>query len=535
VELTLFSAKWGDDTLSGSLHAANADLSIVQPLFGAGDAAMLRDVTGRLTADVTARGTPKAKVFGGSIVVAGGSVVVVPTGVTISNINGRVSGATTATGQDSIQFDSFRATTSGRVPGRLLLAGWMKNVFTSEPTFDLAIGADQFHALDRRSIADVYLTTTDSIRLKGSVAAPTLDGVLNVDRTSIYLADRDIARKQTVLFASDDSTSSPSRLGGSAMVSTLMTNLTPRITVTLGNDVRLRSKEANVRLSGDLRVATSTNQSTRTLASTNQLVPRLTLEGALRTEGGTYNLNLGLVQREFQVLSGGTVTFTPVDPPQNPTLDIRAKHDIKQQGGDFGVIVRLHGPLIPYPVIDFSATGIDYEIPTSDLLSYLLTGKPGFDFGQNPQTSQIVTSFLAPTVSAFAADRLRQFLGSGIDVFQFQLGGAGTIDQNASAFSRTNLSQIFYGTTVGAEWQFKNNLFLGVNTGFCQFAESSGPRNPLSNVGAKVVYRFDPKLSMQLAYDPAAINRTCSGGQSLVGLVSPPPNFSFSFSHVWRY
>ena len=314
-----------------------------------------------------------------------------------------------------------------------------------------------------------------------------------------------------------------------------MTNLTPRITVTLGNDVRLRSKEANVRLSGDLRVATSTNQSTRTLASTNQLVPRLTLEGALRTEGGTYNLNLGLVQREFQVLSGGTVTFTPVDPPQNPTLDIRAKHDIKQQGGDFGVIVRLHGPPIPYPVIDFSATGIDYEIPTSDLLSYLLTGKPGFDFGQNPQTSQIVTSFLAPTVSAFAADRLRQFLGSGIDVFQFQLGGAGTIDQNASAFSRTNLSQIFYGTTVGAEWQFKNNLFLGVNTGFCQFAESSGPRNPLSNVGAKVVYRFDPKLSMQLAYDPAAINRTCSGGQSLVGLVSPPPNFSFSFSHVWRY
>jgi hypothetical protein len=106
----------------------------------------------------------------------------------------------------------------------------MKNVFTSEPTFDLAIGADQFHALDRRSIADVYLTTTDSIRLKGSVAAPTLDGVLSVDRTSIYLADRDIARKQTVLFASDDSTSSPSRLGGSAMVSTLMTNLTPRIT-----------------------------------------------------------------------------------------------------------------------------------------------------------------------------------------------------------------------------------------------------------------------------------------------------------------
>ena len=88
-------------------------------------------------------------------------------------------------------------------------------------------------------------------------------------------------------------------------------------------------------------------------------------------------------------------------------------------------------------------------------------------------------------------------------MFQFQLGGAGTVDQNAGAFSRSNLSQIFYGTTVGAEWQFKNNLFLGVNTGFCQFSESNGTRNPLSNLGAKVEYRFDPKLSMQLAYDPA--------------------------------
>ena len=535
IDLTLFSAKWGKDTLSGSLTAENADLSIVQPLFGAGDAAVLRDVTGRLTASVNAHGTPKSKKFDGFVSIASGSAEVVPAGITLSNIHGRVSGTTTASGQDIITVDSLQASTIGRPVGKVTLSGSVKNLLAGEPTFDLAIDADQIHALDKRSLADVYLTTTDPIRLQGTVAAPTLRGALQVDRTSIYLPDRDIARKQTVLFASDDTLNTTSRLGGSAMVSTLMTNLTPDITITLGNDVRLRSAEANVRLSGDLRVATSTNQSTRTLGSTNQLVPRLTLEGALRTEGGTYNLNLGLVQREFQVLQGGTVTFTPVDRPENPTLDIRAKHDIKQQGGDLGVIVRLHGPLIPYPEIDFSATGVDYEIPTSDLLSYLLTGKPGFDFGQNPQTSQVLASFLAPTASAFLSDRLRQTLGSWIDVFQFQLGGAGTADQSASAFSRANLSQYFYGTTIGAEWQFRNNLFLSVNTGFCQFSEANGTRNALNNLGTKIGYRFDPKLSMQLAYDPASATRACSGGQNLVGLVSPPPNFSFSFSHVWRF
>src|SRR5262249_31294349 len=153
-------------------------------------------------------------------------------------------------------------------------------------------------------------------------------------------------------------------LSGSQMFSQLMYNLRSSVPITLGNDVRLRSADANVRLSGGLNVTTSPLRGTRTLA-TGELVPGLTLEGTLRTEGGTYNLNLGLVQREFQVLSGGTVNFTLADSWKNPTLDIKAKHTIKQVGGDLGVIVNLHGPLIPYPELSFSATGVDYEIPPS--------------------------------------------------------------------------------------------------------------------------------------------------------------------------
>ena len=58
---------------------------------------------------------------------------------------------------------------------------------------------------------------------------------------------------------------------------------------------------------------------------------------------------------------------------------------------------------------------------------------------------------------------------------------------------------------------------------------------PIANLGAKVEYRFDPKLSVQLAYDPATEKRTCTGGQSIFGLVPAPPNFSVSLSHVWRF
>jgi hypothetical protein len=535
VDLKLFSAQWGKDTISAYVRADSADLSILQPLVGG--KAVLDDVKGRLTASVEARGTPRAKTFGGRIAVANGSAFVVSTGVTLTDINGVIVGQTNAAGEDSISVTGLRATTPGKPNGLVTVNGWVKNLMTGAPTFSLAAGVDQFNALNKRSIADVFLTTpfpADSIRLLGGLSAPRLTGALRVDRTSIFLADRDIARKRSVLFTSDEDTvTATSRLSGSKMVSTLMTNLASGVTITLGNDVRLRSAEANVRLSGELRVGTSVNQSTRTLVGTNQLVPRLTLEGALRTEGGTYNLNLGLVQREFQVLPGGTVTFTLADRPENPTLDIKAKHDIKQVGGDLGVIVNLHGPLIPYPVIDFSATGVDYEIPQSDLISYLLTGKPGFDFGQNQAASQVLASFLAPTLSAFAADRLRERLGSWLDVFQFQLGGAGSQDQ--SGLSSRNLSQYLYGATIGAEKQFGNNLFLSVNTGFCSLNEPNGRFNALNSLGAKFEYRFEPRLALQLAYDPATENRSCSGGLNVVGLVSPPPNFSFSLSHVWRF
>jgi hypothetical protein len=257
----------------------------------------------------------------------------------------------------------------------------------------------------------------------------------------------------------------------------------------------------------------------------------------LRTEGGTYNLNLGLVQREFQVLSGGTVNFTLADSWKNPTLDIKAKHTVRQVGGDLGVIVTLHGPLNPYPELGFSATGVDYEISPSDLVSYLLTGKPGFDFLQNPASSQVLASVLAPTVSAFASSSLRSILGSQASMLQLQLGGTGS-SPDQSGLSRNSLSQYFYGATLAAEQQFGQNLYLSVNTGFCQFNEQNGARlnNAFTNLGAKVEYRgLGPKFGMQLAYDPASEKRSCTGGQSIFGLAPSPPNFSFSLSHVWRF
>ena len=530
-DVTLFSIKPRNDSIAGSIHADSIDLSIFQTLLPRGDT-----LSGRVTASMFARGTLRAPVFEGSISVNNGSAQVTPLGITLADISGGISGAVTTTGQDSIHAN-FHASTQENPGGTLTVDGWVKNLLQSKARQPLAfkITANSFHMFDRRTVADIYLTTTEPLQLSGSVQSAVLTGALLVNNSAIFLADRDLARKRTVQLIAD----SVARSGGvnlPAMFSSLMANLTiSNVPVRLGNDVRLRSAEANVRLAGELQLVTSTAQSTRTLASTGQLVPRLALEGSLRTVGGTYNLNLGLVQREFQVLSDGTVTFN--GPAENPTLDIRAQYNVKQvRDKDLGIFVHLHGPLLPNPVIDFQSNA-EYDISTSDLLSYLLTGRPGFDFsGAN---AQVVSSFLAPTVSALTSSALRQSLGSWLDVFQFQLGTSGSASGGTAQTSSGNqFSQYLFGSTIGAEKQFSNNLFLSVNTGLCQFTgNTNNPININTLVGAQVEYRFKPTFSTRVAYDPPTYGKTgsCGSGQSIIGLVPTPPQFSLGFFHTWRF
>ena len=359
-------------------------------------------------------------------------------------------------------------------------------------------------------------------------------GPIVVDKGAIFLPDRDLARKRAVEFLPETvvpTGSEPTH----AMLEKLMANLAiSNVSIVLGNDVRLRSSEANVRLAGDLRVVTRTDRSTRIVATTGQLIPRLSLEGILTTEsGGTYNLNLGPLQREFQVLSGGTVTFA--GDPENPTLNIDALYNVKQyHDRDLGVIVNLSGPLLPYPEINLKSNA-DYFISDTDLLSYLLTGNPGFDFGANAGTARVL-ALLAPTLSAVAADRLRQSV-PGLTMLRFELGTTNASQAvNAGTFSNLGLKDYLYTSTIGAEKQVTKDLFLSVNTGLCQL-EAGGftGANWLAGAGAKVEYRFTARHSIQGGVDPSTANRTCGGRLNFIGVSPTPPNFSVSLSHTWRF
>src|SRR5581483_510597 len=120
-----------------------------------------------------------------------------------------------------------------------------------------------------------------------------------------------------------------------------------------------------------------------------------------------------------------------------------------------------------------------------------------------------------------------------LDLIQFQLGTSTAQTTTGAGFDATRFSSYLYNSTVGAEQHF-GNVFLSVNTGFCTLATGQG-FNARDNVGAKAEYRFDPRLSMSLSYDPGTSNRSCNATQDFINFVRTPSQFSFSLSHTFRF
>ncbi len=544
VDFKLFSLRARNDSVSGEIHIPRTDLSIVQVA-----SRSFNQVKGNLKGDIKITGTPTAPVFNtgaSGVVISNGSAVLPQAGITLVDAGCNVSGAGDLVGGDSLSVSGCHATSigtqRGAEHGSITISGWTKNLASflltkpdalkppPPPSFRLTVDLQNFHAFNKRSVADVYATTPtpdDDIRLAGDLNAATLTGGVLVKQSAIFLADRDLARKQidqTLVDVTIDTT-----VAGNAPFSRLIRNTNiSNFTVTLGTDVRLKSKEADVRLAGAVNVVKSTARANRLLQPTNQF--QLGAEGQLQTIGGTYTLDLGLAQRQFDVLPGGTVTFT--GDAANPTLDISAQYNVKQyRDRDLGVIVNLRGPLNPYPEITFTSNA-DYAISQSDLVSYLVTGAPGFEL--NNQTREVLAQFIGPTVSAWTANNLRSLVGPWVDAFQFELGG-GTQQAGLQSTSNQGFQQYLYGATVGVEKQLTDKAFLSLNTGLCQFETNVQSSSLLSGFGAKVEYRFTPAFSTQLAFDPASATRTCSAGQGIIGIVPTPNQFSFSLHHTFRF
>jgi translocation and assembly module TamB len=546
VALTLFSAKATGDSLRGRIHADSVDLALVEAL-----STKFRNASGRLAIDLAISGAPAQPHLGGVASVKDGAVDIPDAGLRFAGLDGlfRVDAA-----RDSLSIDHLRFT-SPASGGTAELSGAVVYRDKRNPRLDLRFDARLLRALDKRSLARLDVSTgAGGVTLNGSFDEATLSGALIVDRGTIYIPE--LVRKELEEISLDDfamlfdTTDVRNRSLMPAAPSKLVEHLRlAGVSVNLGDEVWLRSKEANIKLGGSLNVTRARDDRDAAgsldrdlLSDTTKTAAkyRLALAGSLSADRGTYRLELGPVARDFQVQSG-RITFFGT-PDFNPEIDVTALYRVKQSDrADIPVQARIFGNFYPQPALELTST--DASVAQSDLVSYLATGRPSRDIGSSLDV-QRASEILLPTLSAYANSALRdQF--SFMDLFQIQSGTLSTDAPTGTASPGEQVSSIFRSTRLGGEKQISDKLFLSFSTGLCpafggaDAGNGSGLRALGSSIEGKVEYRFPltgpNRLSLRGGLDPSASSLRCGSANNVRGFVATPQQWGFSLFRSWSF
>ncbi|MDQ3948870.1 MAG: translocation/assembly module TamB, partial [Gemmatimonadota bacterium] len=537
IDLTLFDARLLDQPLSGRIVASGADLAIVEAF-----SPSLRQAKGTLIANLAVGGTWRRPTLGGTISVAGGEVDVRPLGVRLRNLTAALAAVP---GRDSVSVHVSAA--SGGAAGTLTLQGFMAYADRENPRLNVRLDARNFHVIDRRSVASLYISTARSgLQLSGPLRAATLTGTLNVDRGAIYIPEtfgKDVVPLSGEdFFAIVDTTDLGNRGLLPGAPSELVEHLRlDGVRVNLGDDVWLRSAEVNVKLGGSLSVTRAVDPLDRLRsgfargAAGDTVAYRLALEGTLSADRGTYTLALGpAVQREFQV-QRGTITFFGT-PDLNPSLDITALYTVKRSNQQpLGIRARLVGDLYPQPILRLESNET-FQLSQSDLVSYLVTGQPSFELGETDRYAETAANLVLPTLGTQVGRILQSQFGDLIDWnLRFEAGATETDKLITSQGRAKGVTDFFANARLGGEKEVLKNVYFTVSTGLCGLSnnQNADELRFTDALGGKLEYRL-PRLSVEAGIEPPSSALLCGRG-GVRGFVQTPRQFGISLSRSWHF
>jgi autotransporter translocation and assembly factor TamB len=461
------------DTLAVRAVADSVDLSVLEAITPA-----LKRVTGFLSADAGIRGTWSAPRLDGTVRIDSAGANIPSIGVRYDQLAGRFRLAGDTIAVQSLTAHSDRGTAS--------VSGFVRLDQLTTPVLALHISADQFKALDIHNY--VAVTATAELNLTGPVFGATLTGRGTVTNGVLYFAD--LVNKRVINLDSPDpwiaslidtSLAELIRRGrlGPAFQNVFLDSLRmDRLQLTMGNDVWLRSSEANIQLTGTL--------------SLDKRVRNYLMSGTLQTPRGTYRLNVGPVTPEFTVTQG-TVRYFGT-PDLDAGLNIRATHVVHSGAAaagpssslnhDVTVTVMIGGTLLA-PKLTLSAD--DPDLSQTEIISYLLFGQAnaplGGDQGTLGSRNALLTSTVASIVSGQVEQSVVSDLGIPIDYFEFHPGGSG---------------DLLSGAQLAAGWQIGRKTFLVLNAGHC----GGAPIDLTSTLGASLQFRISPEWRTEASFEP---------------------------------
>ena len=536
---------FGYDTLPGRLHATvsadSADFALVQTVFSG-----VSNLKGKMSGAMSVDGSWSAPRVTGQFALRNASLSVDTLGIFLDAVSGSATYS-----RDTLHIEGLRAHSGdtknsfGTLDGKVAFEKWAPN------WFDLNLTMRDFEAYNRSELARVVATTeVDSgpVRLFGSMSRDSLTGYIAVNRGNIFLPDRKIAAKQI----KEQALPIPDEIASAAnpsLFNRVTENLKTDLRVHIGSDVALTADYANIQLTGDLRIMPITVFSANAAGNAGAFVSRLAPEGTIFADRGTYTIDFVVIKRDLTVQKGGTITFDR-NADWNPYLDLTTRYSVHSTGGhpDIPVIVDVKGRLLPSPQLSFR-TDAPFPISESDLVSYLVTGQPGFGLaGQSAEYRNLVASVLAPTVSSALSSALRGTLGSRVGL-RLESASPDLTSTATSSVLSESATQYLYSTRLTGEIQISDKLFVSLSSGLCQLNQNyqklssqTSLLNQLADpLGGSFEYRLTSALrsgsSVQFSADPSTQALLCSPASelNLRGAAPTPRQYSLSFLKYWRW
>ena len=439
----------------------------------------LRKVLGTLAVDATVGGTWDTPRLGGYLQVRDGAAYVPGLRVTYGPINGRI-----RMSGDSLIADSI-VVRSGF--GSATIGGGMRLERLTHPVLGLTLSAADFDLID---VPD-YLTlrATGDVALAGPIERPVMTGSARATSTVLYFSDlitKDIVNLEDPANADlVDTTALRAQNIRAQFQSRFLDSLAIRdLRFRIGQDVWLRSNEANIQLEGQVTVNKERRQSRRS---------EYRISGQLTTPRGAYTLKLGPVFRTFTVDRGTVQYFNTSD--LNAQLDVSAQYVVRTGAGggqdEYPVIARITGTLL-VPKLNLASEPGRAPMSERDLLSLLVTGSNSSGFlarsGEvfNPQLLASLAS------SAFLSEIERALISSPNAAFDLIEIRPGVAQGNTLFSNGGSVTQLSLGRQLG------RRLFATLNLGGClqrfEFARQY--------FGATIEYRLHPSLKFQIAAEP---------------------------------
>ena len=318
------------------------------------------EVEGTISGRVDVGGSSRSLAPQGQLTVDGGGAFMSGLGVRYEDVSGTL---------DWFPDGRLEVDVGALALGTARVEGTVTLTTVLDPEFDLAVGFDDFQALDRR---DATGRLSGDLRLGGSFSRPVMSGDLFLDGGTLFYEEFQRSAEVADLFFERaagladlpvvDTTAfgfRPIIAGESPFLQNIRMENT---TLTARRDNWIRSEQMDVELEGDLDLLY------------DRQIQDLALVGVLQAVRGSLAFGPRGLRKQFQV-DGGTVRFLGAS-GFNPDLDITASEPVRTPEGDrLTIIAAVTGTLLsPRVALRSDEAGFSED----DLLSYLWFGRPTY-------------------------------------------------------------------------------------------------------------------------------------------------------------